>query len=130
MIADIEVSDISFIDDACKGNYSIGIMGLVVYNGVALDMDAYSILFHSSAIDAFNLPRIANPRIDELFALGRAAVDEAERLAYYQELNELVQEDAGWCMLYSKYTLMACTSDLNVTLYAPGAIYFYDCSWK
>jgi peptide/nickel transport system substrate-binding protein len=130
LIADIEVSDISFIDDACKGNYSIGIMGLVVYNGVALDMDAYSILFHSSAIDAFNLPRIDNPRIDELFALGRAAVDEAERLAYYQELNELVQEDTGWCMLYSKYTLMACTSDLNVTLYAPGAIYFYDCSWK
>lgn len=128
--ADIEVTDISFIDAACKGNYDLGVMGLVVYNGVAWDMDAYSILFDSDAINAFNLPRISNPRIDELFELGRSATDEAQRLAYYQELNELVQEDAGWCMLYSKSTLLAATSDLNVTLYAPGSFYFYDCSWK
>ena len=99
LIADIEVTDASFIDAACKGNYTIGVMGLVVYNGVAWDMDAYSILFDSSAIDAFNLPRVNNPRIDELFELGRSATNEEERLAYYQELNDLVQEDAGWAML-------------------------------
>lgn len=130
LIADIEVTDASFIDAACKGNYTIGVMGLVVYNGVAWDMDAYSILFDSSAIDAFNLPRVNNPRIDELFELGRSATNEEERLAYYQELNDLVQEDAGWAMLYHRYTNVACTSDLNMTLYAPNVIYFYDCSWK
>ena len=129
LMAEIEVTD-SFIDDACKGNYSIGIMGLVVYNGVAWDMDAYSILFDSDAIDAFNLPRISNPRIDELFELGRSATDESERLAYYQELNRLVQEDAGWVMLFNRLTNIGCSSDLNLTLYSPTVIYFYECSWK
>lgn len=128
--ADIEVTDSSFIDAACKGNYTIGIMGLVVYNGVAWDMDAYSILFDSEAIDAFNLPRISNPRIDELFRLGRSATNEDERLAHYKELNDLVQEDSGWVMLYSRYTTTGYSSDLNLTLYAPSVIYFYDCSWK
>lgn len=130
LIADIEVTDTSFIDAACKGNYTIGIMGLVVYNGVAWDMDAYSILFDSSAIDAFNLPRINNPRIDELFKLGRSATDQDKRLAYYQELNDLVQEDSGWVMLYSRYTDIGCTSDLYMTLHSPNVIYFYECSWK
>jgi len=127
--AEIEVTD-SFIDDACKGNYTIGIMGLVVYNGVAWDMDAYSILFDSDAIDAFNLPRISNPRIDELFELGRSATNEEERLAYYQELNRLVQEDSGWVMLFNRLTNIGCSNDLNMTLYSPNVIYFYDCSWK
>lgn len=128
--ADIEVTDSSFIDAACKGNYTIGIMGLVVYNGVAWDMDAYSILFDSEAIDAFNLPRISNPRIDELFRLGRSAINDEERLAYYKELNDLVQEDSGWVMLYNRYTTIGYSSDLNLTLYAPNVIYFYDCRWK
>ncbi len=130
LIADIEVTDSSFIDAACKGNYTIGVMGLVVYNGVAWDMDAYSILFDSDAIDAFNLPRVNNPRIDELFELGRGATNEDERLAYYKELNDLVQEDSGWVMLYHRYTTIGCSSDLNMTLYSPNVIYFYDCSWK
>ncbi len=127
--AEIEVTS-SFIDDACKGNYSIGIMGLVVYNGVAWDMDAYSILFDSDAIDAFNLPRINNPRIDELFELGRSATNEEERVEYYKELNRLVQEDSGWVMLYHRYTNIGCTSDLNMTLHSPNVVYFYECSWK
>ena len=128
--ADIEVTDSSFIDAACKGNYTIGIMGLVVYNGVAWDMDAYSILFDSDAIDSFNLPRINNPRIDELFELGRSATNEKDRLAYYQELNDLVQEDSGWVMLYNRYTTIGYSSNLDLTLYAPNVIYFYDCNWK
>ncbi|MBQ6692777.1 MAG: hypothetical protein IJN00_05535, partial [Clostridia bacterium] len=127
--AEIEVNS-NFIDDACKGNYSIGIMGLVVYNGVAWDMDAYSILFDSDAIDAFNLPRINNPRIDELFELGRSATNEEERVEYYKELNRLVQEDSGWVMLYHRYTNIGCTSDLNMTLHSPNVVYFYECSWK
>lgn len=130
LIADIEVTDSSFIDAACKGNYTIGIMGLVVYNGVAWDMDAYSILFDSDAIDAFNLPRINNPRIDELFELGRSSTNDEERLAYYKELNDLVQEDSGWVMLYHRYTTIGCSSDLNMTLHSPNVIYFYECSWK
>jgi len=128
--ADIEVTDVSFIDAACKGNYTIGVMGLVVYNGVAWDMDAYSILFSSSAINAFNLPRINNPRIDELFELGRASTSETQRLAYYQELNEIVQEDSGWVMLYHRYGIYGHTNDLNVTLYTPNVFYFFESSWK
>jgi len=130
LIADIEVTDTSFIYEANKGNYTIGIMGLVVYNGVAWDMDAYNILFDSSAIDAFNLPRINNPRIDELFKLGRSETDEAKRLAYYQELNELVQEDAGWCMIYSRFTTIGVDANLEATIYAPNVIYFNECKWK
>lgn len=125
----IEITD-GFIEDATNGNYDIGIMGLVVYNGVAWDMDAYSILFDSAAIGAFNLPRINNPRIDELFITGRSATDEEERLEIYKELNRLVQDDSGWAMLYSRYSNLACNSDLNVTFHSPGNIYCFECSWK
>ena len=125
----IEITD-GFIEDACKGNYDIGIMGLVVYNGVAWDMDAYSILFDSKAIDAFNLPRINNPRIDELFEIGRTATNEEERLEVYKELNRLVQEDSGWAMLYSMYNNLACDSNLNINFHSPGFVYINECSWK
>ena len=130
LIADIAVTDISFIEEATRGNYTIGIMGLGVYNGVAWDMDAYNILFDSDAIDAFNLPRINNPRIDELFALGRATPDEARRLAYYQELNNLVQEDAGWVMLYHRYSIFGHSNDVNVVLHPPNVFYFFEFSWN
>ena len=128
--AGISVTDIGFMDEACKGNYTIGIMGLVVYNGVAWDMDAYSILFDSKAIDAFNLPRINNPRIDELFKLGRSATNEDERLAYYKELNDIVQSDSGWAMLYHRFSNMTTTKNLSSTVYPPSVVYFYECKWN
>ena len=130
IIADVNVTDISFIQEANKGNYSIGVMGLGVYNGVAWDMDAYNILFDSAAINAFNLPRISNPRIDELFKLGRSTPDEAKRLAYYQELNSIVQEDAGWVMLYHRWDIYGHRNEVNVKLHAPNVFYFNECSWN
>jgi len=51
-------------------------------------------------------------------------------LAYYQELNEIVQEDSGWVMLYHRYGIYGHTSDLSVTLYTPNVFYFYEFSWK
>lgn len=125
----IEITD-SYIDDACKGNYEIGIMGLGVHNGVAWDMSAYSILFESEAIDAFNLPRINNPRIDELFKIGRSTANKEERLEIYKELNRIVQDDSGWAMLYSMYNILACDSNLNINFHSPGFVYINECSWK
>ena len=129
LMANIAVTDISFIAEANRGNYTIGIMGLGVYNGVAWDMDAYSILFDSAAINAFNLPRISNPRIDELFVLGRSTPDPAQRLAYYQELNNLVQEDAGWVMLYHRLGIFGHRDNINVVLHPPNIFHFNEFSW-
>lgn len=57
-------------------------------------------LFTQEAIGGMNFTHYTNPKLDELFAAGRATYDTDERTGIYQECVELLADEAPWCPLY------------------------------
>jgi oligopeptide transport system substrate-binding protein len=56
------------------------------------------VLFHSDS--AQNHGNYSNPALDELLDEARGAQDPAERLALYQEAEQLILDDAAWIPIY------------------------------
>jgi oligopeptide transport system substrate-binding protein len=56
------------------------------------------VLFHSESSQ--NHGHYSNPEVDALLEQARAAQDEAERLALYQQAEQIILEDAAWMPLY------------------------------
>jgi len=58
----------------------------------------------------FNSGYYSNPKVDELLEAARRSTDQAERAKLYQEMQEIVQDDAPWAFI-ANWKQNAVTSD-------------------
>lgn len=116
------VEQSAYISDVISGNYSIGIMAL------SLDIDAsiFSMAYTTSGIDALNLARYSNARVDELFAQAAATLDQKARKAAYTEAFDIASKEAAYLPLYCLQAAIASDKDLTSNIYAT----YYSWSWN
>ena len=125
--AEVEVREAAaYVADLMGGNFTIGIMGIMV----GYDMDQYRTVFHSERIDNLNMARFSHPRVDELFEIGMVAQTEAERLAAYRELNQIVQEEAVYAPVFFRLDPVAYDRNLNLTHRVIGTYRITEWSWS
>ncbi len=114
-----------FFDDVDFGDYQIAIT-----NWGASDADGNSPLYTSDQIDGLNSARYNNPRVDELFAQGKATLDSDARLDIYAELYNIINEDAVYIPLYVQSEQYAHNKDLKVDVCQVTFQSVYDMSWE
>ena len=106
---DLEVQMVEFnamMDNYVRpGNFDITFGSFTM----GLDPDTLYYLFHSSAgtpdetgkVNGFNLARFRNDRVDELLEKARTEFDQAERKAYYAEVQQIIADEAPVIMVYT-----------------------------
>lgn len=116
------VEQSAFVTDLIGGNYSLGVMGL------SLDIDAsmLAMAYTTSGIDALNLARYSNPKVDELFMSASQTIDQDARKAFFNEAFDLASRDAAYLPLYSMQASIATDPDLNSSVY----VTYYSWSWN
>lgn len=101
---DVEVTQMewgSYLDATAVGEADMFLLG---WTTVTTDAD-YGLypLFHSDSFgEAGNRTFYANDRVDELLDLGRYTTDQDERLAYYQEAQEIIHDELPWIFLQTR----------------------------
>jgi peptide/nickel transport system substrate-binding protein len=94
--------------------HTFGDIYMLGWGGTAYDADfVFSNLFHSDNFRSY----YSNPEVDRLTEEARATVDPEERLAYYEDLSELVVEDAPWIFLFGQKDAWGLSERVN---WSPG----------
>lgn len=115
----------AFIQDLVKGNYEMGNISC----SLGKDADFYGIVFKSG--EQANFSRYSNPKVDNLFKIGKATTDIKKRLKTYADVAQLISNDAVIVPLYYPETMFVGKSDLKIGLIDPvGIVYVYEMSWK
>jgi peptide/nickel transport system substrate-binding protein len=112
----------AYIGDVIGGNYTIGAMAL----GLDIDAGVFAMAYTTTGIDALNLARYSNPRVDELFDLASKTLDQDARKAYFQEAFDIASREAAYIPLYSMQAAIATDNDLNSSIYKT----YYSWSWN
>ena len=109
-----------------SGDYEASIIGYTQSN-----MSMYLTgLFHSSAIDAANLARIAEPELDALIEKGKTQIDDAARGETFRQATEFLNEWSPFISLYQTVVARASSSSLRgFTVSASGGMHFEDVYW-
>lgn len=78
----------------------------------------------SSTSESFKRYGYANPQVDELIAEAGATLDNDARKAIYQELNQVLHDDAPWVFMWNPEDIYGAVNEL--TGFAPNSVgYFY-----
>lgn len=90
----IEIMEFApYLQRTSLGEHDMYLLGWVAVTGDA-DYGLYS-LFHSSQFgDAGNRSFYSNPRVDELLDIGKTSADETDRAAAYDEVQQIVVDEA------------------------------------
>ena len=115
----------SLVEDCITGNFTLADMG----QNLSLDYDFLKTYFNEEYINGLNMARVSDSQIQELFEQGASTTDKEERLAIYQESEDLTQELCAYVPLYNLQTTTAWNKDLNYTPSVTGVLY-KDCSWN
>ena len=115
----------SLVEDCITGNFALADMG----QNLSLDYDFLKTYFNEEYINGLNMARVSDSQIQELFEQGASTTDREERLAIYQEIEDLTQELCAYVPLYNLQTTTAWNKDLNYTPSVTGVLY-KDCSWN
>ena len=115
----------SLVEDCITGNFTLADMG----QNLSLDYDFLKTYFNEEYINGLNMARGSDSQIQELFEQGASTTDREERLAIYQEIEDLTQELCAYVPLYNLQTTTAWNKDLNYTPSVTGVLY-KDCSWN
>lgn len=115
----------SLVEDCITGNFTLADMG----QNLSLDYDFLKTYFNEEYINGLNMARVSDSQIQELFEQGASTTDREERLAIYQEIEDLTQELCAYVPLYNLQTTTAWNTDLNYTPSVTGVLY-KDCSWN
>ena len=115
----------SLVEDCITGNFTLADMG----QNLSLDYDFLKTYFNEEYINGLNMARVSDSQIQELFEQGASTTDKEERLAIYQEIEDLTQELCAYVPLYNLQTTTAWNKDLNYTPSVTGVLY-KDCSWN
>ena len=111
--------------DISAGNFSMAVNGRTT----SPDFSYFDVFYDSAQIGAGNGARFNNERVDELFALGKSTLDKDERIGYYNELIDIVQEDATYAPVFFRTLPTAYDKALTYTRYL-NYIFYKDCSWN
>jgi peptide/nickel transport system substrate-binding protein len=85
----------AFIKDYLDNNFDVTVSGTSAY------VDPNDIYLRNFGTgQASNATRYSNPKADELIAAGVATTDQAKRKQIYQQLQQLLLDDAPWVNLY------------------------------
>jgi len=77
-----------------------------------------------------NIQRCDIPELDELIMKGRSTQDEAERKEYYEQISEIVKEEAILIPLLTDMSAIAANKDLKGVEPSAVSYYFvYNYSW-
>lgn len=113
------------IQDIKSGNYEMSYMGMTLLQ----DADDHSLCYHSTG--DFNVSRYNNPRVDELFDEARTILDRSERSERYEELLQILEDDAVVVPLYFTTRVYASNKDLKIGhIDAMEVVRIADMSWK
>lgn len=123
--AKITMSDLnSMMEDISKGDYKISVFMWTV----GPDADEWAYVFETGNI--VNYAPYSNARVDELFRKGKNSIDRDERIKCYEELFQIVSDDAVMAPLYHSTLVSAFDARLNIpefTEYAKPIIWL--ASW-
>lgn len=110
-----------------SGDYEAAIQGYTASN-----MYAYNVgLYHSSAIDAANLARIDDPKVDSLIQQAKTQLDSTQREATFTELSEYLNDWTPFVPLYQTVVIKAYDKDLEgVVVGKDGNVAFEDVRWS
>jgi peptide/nickel transport system substrate-binding protein len=103
----------TLVMDMIMGNYGIGALAL----GLEPDASMIALAYITDMIDALNLSRYSNERVDELFAMGASTMDLSERKAAYREALDIASQEAAYLPLYILQSTVVTTPGLRSTSY-------------
>lgn len=94
-----------------------------------LSMDHLDIYYSSNFIGNLNMAQYNNPEVDALLAEAKVCMDDEERIAIYEKVLDIVDEDCAYVYLFNKVSMFAWNSDLS---YEPSVRddSLYNLSWK
>ena len=84
-------------------------------------------IFHSQG--AFNYGRYNNPEVDRLIEEGRQATDRSERTRIYQELTEIINEDAAYIFTYFEPAAFAKIDAVSGFQVTPDGLMRFKRTW-
>lgn len=89
-----------YLQDTAAGAHDMFILGWTTVTADA-DYGLYA-LFHGSQFgDGGNRTFWSDPEVDRLLDLGRTTIDQDERLAAYQEAQEIIRDQAPWIFTWT-----------------------------
>jgi peptide/nickel transport system substrate-binding protein len=112
----------ALVEDLILGNYTIGMMAL----SLSVDASMITLAYKTDYIDALNLARYSNQRVDDLFEQAGSTMDQQARIRLYREAFDIASREAAYIPLYSMQAGFAMDPDLEASVYTN----FYDWYWK
>jgi len=125
--ATIESMDLAtYLSVTAEGNFTACIGGLNSTDTVGY----LKSLFHSESIGGANRSRYVDSYVDETIEKLYVTLDDDERYALCEELNEYLNEECVIIPLWQPIAVRAYQKDLQgVEINAGGTLYFKDCYW-
>lgn len=98
----------TYLENFFSGNFDIAVMGASGY------MDPDEWIGQSLKTDGVNnAAGYANPELDALLAEGLAVTDQAQRAPVYQQIQQLIIDDAPWISLFTSNTYEGLRSNIR-----------------
>ncbi len=108
------------------GKYETSVIGYTASN---MTMYANGV-FHSGSLNAANLARVNDAKVDELIDLSKTQIDDAERGTTLKQLTEHLNEMSPFVPLYHPVVARASNSALRgFKVSAAGGMWFEDVYW-
>lgn len=115
----------AFLDAAAAGEPDMFLLG---WTTITTDAD-YGLypLFHSTSFgEAGNRTFYHNERVDELLDAARSTSDQEERLAYYHEAQEIINDEMPWVYLQTRENVSGIRNWVQGFEHHPTGSYFLD----
>lgn len=109
----------TLVKDMQSGNFDLALVGHM--SGDDPDYVAIWAASTSAPPKGNNFMRFADPRVDELLALGRKSMDQDERKTIYDELQRLVVDEVCMVWLFRANDIFGLTNRVQGFKPAPGA---------
>ena len=98
--------------------------------GTGADPDTGWNLWRTEMYDSGrNYGGYSNPRVDELFQLGREEFDEAKRAKVYQEIGKIIYDDQPYLFIWNRPGLAAIHQRIRGVQFSPKGLLHFDPSW-
>ncbi|MDQ3627741.1 MAG: ABC transporter substrate-binding protein [Actinomycetota bacterium] len=122
---DVKIRTLDFatwLDEQGKGNFDVFMLGWLGN----IDPDEYYYAQHHSG-GSFNFHGYDNPEVDQLLDDARVETDQADRKALYDQIAELIVDDASYVYLYNPDVVQGWSPDVQgYTVRSDRAIRFRD----
>ena len=117
----------TYLSATTEGNFTACIGGYNTTDQVLFTKGMY----HSQSIGGSNRSRLNDPKVDELIEKALVTLDNDERYAIMEELNEYLNEVCPLVPLWQPVALRAYNKNLKgVEVNAVGNLYFKNCYWE